>query len=391
MKYSIALVIEQYFDPLAGGVQQSTSKLASVFKNNGNKVIIVSVKGNVKARQLWNSIHVFYTGRDQAKELSVLFHEHNISIVLNQSGFNIKLTQILKSALPQAVVLINTLRFNPLAFIENHEVTIRKYFEEKNISFLYNGATSRLILKYHFYRQNYWYLSLLKMVDTLVLLSASYRKEIYQLSPRAELYDGKVVTIPNLFPFSEFKIPYSGKDKIILYVGRLNISEKRVDILMNLWKKLHPILSDWVFWVIGYGPEEEYMKNFCRKYGLTRVKFFGKDMPDAYYEKSSILHFTSASEGFPNVLVESQRYGCVPVLFNSYSAAKDIIDDGRNGFLIKSFNEVDFFNKTIQLTQNQGMLNKMANESILNSNRFSFENVYKLWERLFNDLVSVRN
>jgi glycosyltransferase involved in cell wall biosynthesis len=391
MKQNIALIIEQEFDPLAGGVQQSTSKLARLFRQKGNGVVIISIGGVEKKSLQWESIPVFYTGSDHSGELARLLVEFKVIIALNQSGFNLRLTRILRKVLPSGTCLINTLRFNPLAFIDNHEVTIRRYFENKKLGFLYNHITGRIILEYHLYRQKFWYIELLKEVDALILLSPGYRREVFRLSPGSRKFEQKLYDIPNLFPISDFQIPAEGKQKVILYVGRLNITEKRVDILMHVWKKLHSELPGWEFWVVGYGPEEAYMKDFCRDHDLGRVRFFGKDKPDSYYEKAAILHFTSASEGFPNVLVESQRYGCVPVLFNSYIAARDIVEDGFNGFLINPFNETRFIEKTFELVNDPEKTRIMGENCIVSSHRFSLENVYLLWEKLFQHLKIARN
>lgn len=46
---------------------------------------------------------------------------------------------------------------------------------------------------------------------------------------------------------------------------------------------------------------------------------------------------TSIYEGFPMTLLECQSFGVVPLLYNSFSAAVDIIDDGINGYLISPY------------------------------------------------------
>ena len=176
------------------------------------------------------------------------------------------------------------------------------------------------------------------------------------------------------------------KENIILYVGRLNIIQKRVDLLLQIWQKLHNKLPDWQFWVVGDGPEKEFMKNFCKENNLTNVKFFGKNKPDEFYKKAKIFHLTSAFEGFGNVLVEAQSYGCVPILFNSYSAALDIVTHNENGILISPFELDDYANATIDLINNSTKLNDLKVNAYTTVDRFSYESTYQKWEGLFKNI-----
>jgi hypothetical protein len=83
---------------------------------------------------------------------------------------------------------------------------------------------------------------------------------------------------------------------------------------MEIWKKLHETLPEWKFWVVGHGDQKGVMERFCLQHKLDRVTFFGKDNPNEYYKKAKLFHMTSAFEGFGNVLIESQSYGCVNIL-----------------------------------------------------------------------------
>lgn len=50
----------------------------------------------------------------------------------------------------------------------------------------------------------------------------------------------------------------------------------------------------------------------------------------------SFLVMTSTSEGFPLVLVEAMAAGCLPIVVDVPYGPADIVDDGRNGFLVPS-------------------------------------------------------
>ncbi len=391
MPYNIALILEQKFDSNAGGVQQSTSKLATIFKENGHHVIIISVFQTERLLDQWDSISVYYTGKEVYKEIKEILFLNKVNIVINQAGYNVSLTKLIRQGLPNKAALINTLRINPLNFVQNYEIYIGEFLKRWGINFMNNKLTKKIILKYHYRKQNREYLNNLSNVDTLVLLSDNFKQEVFQLCPKAKFLQEKITAIPNPFKIANYKYSFNTKQNIILFVGRLTIVQKRVDILMSLWNKLHDDLPDWEFWIVGYGEEEKNMKEFCDKNKLNRIRFFGKDNPEKYYEKAKILHFTSAFEGFGNVLVEAQRYGCVPILFDSYAAAKDIVIDSKSGFLIKPFDENDYIMKTLSIIHDNQLLESLGIGAINNAQRFSYENIYKLWNSLFEELIPLEN
>jgi glycosyltransferase involved in cell wall biosynthesis len=64
--------------------------------------------------------------------------------------------------------------------------------------------------------------------------------------------------------------------------------------------------------------------------GLKRVNFEGYRNPQPFYKRASIFVMTSANEGFPMTLIEAQQNGCVPVVMNSFSALREIIQNNIN-------------------------------------------------------------
>jgi len=381
----IIFFLETYFDPRAGGVQQSTSKMALIFKEKMWDVLIVSVKPGFLEKSVWNNIPVIHIGsaHNLAEEIKSIISKFSPKIIINQSGFNLQLTKILCSLKTDKMTVINTLRFNPMGFIRNHKFLIDLFLENKKLSFLRGRFVYFFILRYHVIRQKLYYKELLKNVDYLVVLSDSYKNEILKLSPASRKHSNKIKTIPNMFTSLDYEIDFSAKNNLIIYVGRLNIMEKRVDLLMNIWKQLHDKLIDWDFAVLGEGPDEGYMRNFCQINQLNKIKFYGKVIPDDMYLRAKIFHFTSSSEGFPNVVIEAQKHGCIPVIFNSFSSASDIIEDGESGFLIHPFDSQSFISTTLNLVTNKE-IDSISKKCIESAKRFSYENISAEWDKLVN-------
>jgi glycosyltransferase involved in cell wall biosynthesis len=95
---------------------------------------------------------------------------------------------------------------------------------------------------------------------------------------------------------------------------------------------------------------------------------------------------TSAFEGFGNVLVEAQSYGCVPIMFNSYSAAEDIVIDDKTGYLIEPFSIKDYVKQTIELTRDENKLKTLSLKAMVHSKNFSYEKTYEKWKNVFDKL-----
>lgn len=103
-------------------------------------------------------------------------------------------------------------------------------------------------------------------------------------------------------------------------------------------------------------------------------------------QKARVFFMTSRSEGFPITLIEAKQEGVVPLAFNTFPIAKNIIHTGEDGFLIPEGNIQQYVDKAKWLMKNPISTKKMAEEGWKDAMRFSKENVSKEWMRLFLEL-----
>ena len=73
----------------------------------------------------------------------------------------------------------------------------------------------------------------------------------------------------------------------------------------------------------------------------------------------------------------------MPVLFNTYAAAEDIVTQNENGILVKPLNVEGYVKQTMLLINNPSNLNKLATNAYENVLRFSYEETYKKWDAVF--------
>lgn len=193
----------------------------------------------------------------------------------------------------------------------------------------------------------------------------------------------KLCAIPN--PAEKSAETVAEKQNEILYVGRMTLSEKRVDLLLKVWAAVQNEFPEWRLTLVGGGRDEEKIREMSEKLKLNRISFEGFQKPEKYYARASIFCLTSAFEGFGLVLAEASAYGCVPVAFDSYLSAKDVIQSGENGFLIKAFDTNCYAEALRELMKNPPLRNRLSEAARVNADRFAPEKIVSRWEKLFKE------
>lgn len=94
---------------------------------------------------------------------------------------------------------------------------------------------------------------------------------------------------------------------------------------------------------------------------------------------------TSTFEGFGLVLVESMLFGCIPILFNSFASASDIINSGKNGFLIPPFHVKEYTNKLLNLMESPELIKEINNNVIHSIEKFNLDLIGEQWINLLNE------
>ncbi|MCY2926561.1 MAG: glycosyltransferase [Planctomycetota bacterium] len=121
---------------------------------------------------------------------------------------------------------------------------------------------------------------------------------------------------------------------VVALVGNLR-QVKNVDMFLRLAGRLAKAGPDAQFVIAGEGKEELRLKALCHSMGLdARVRFIGfcQDVP-SLMGACDVVALTSFSEGLPNVLIEAAMMG-VPSVSTDNGGARDVIDDGRTGYVV---------------------------------------------------------
>ena len=150
----------------------------------------------------------------------------------------------------------------------------------------------------------------------------------------------KCLYIPN----SIDKLPSkcsSLKNKRFISVGRLSPEKGFLDLL-KIYKRVLKKHNDWHLDIVGDGRErkilEDYILDNNLSSNITLHGFQGEDYINRLLDKSSIYLMTSYTESFGIVLIEAMSHGVPCIAFDSAEGAREIINSGKNGYLIKNRN-----------------------------------------------------
>ncbi len=385
---NILFIASFRISPDSGGVQRVTETLARELKERGYNVYYLSLSKGEEEQikgidQYYLPLENNYNNIENSNYLKNLVKDKNLSIIINQIGFSLDALRFIRGNL--RTIKIFSVHHNCLKCLNDQYRNI--YFstlKDKGIDKVFNNKISWYFLKkIHKYRFGKVIKETLNLSDKIVLLS---NKFIPELGFYYKGFDkNKVIGIANPNPFNKVSIDLQKKENRIIFIGRLEFVQKRVEKLIEIWERIHINFPNWEFDIVGDGSKRELIETSVKKKGLTRIHFYGFQNPKPFLEKAKISLLTSDFEGFGLVLVEAQSFGVVPIAFNCFSAITDIIDNNADGIIIENFSIDLFISNLTSLMNNQKKLEDMAISSLRNTFKFDISNISNKWIELFEE------
>ena len=184
----------------------------------------------------------------------------------------------------------------------------------------------------------------------------------------------------------------SSDGRRVIAVGRLDY-QKGFDRLIDAWALVRKDgrFAGWRLDIFGQGEWKEMLQRKIRTLGVGESARLNAPVKDiaAEYAESSMLVMSSHYEGFPMVMVEAMSAGLPVVTFDYKCGPKDIIDDGRNGLLVKEGDIRGLADAMMSLMASPATLRRMSAEAKKVTERFSEEKVMGMWVRLYEGVVKV--
>ncbi len=223
------------------------------------------------------------------------------------------------------------------------------------------------------------YNKLLKKCDGIISISEFVKKTVIE---NTKIPQDKVRVIYNGVECKNQSITYNGRLNTpirIIYVGRL-IEKKGVQVLLKAVASLKNEISCTVQ-IVGDGPYRTELEILCKELHIEdNITFYGNQSNiQDWLEKADIfVHPAIWQEGFGITIAEALSYGKICIASHR-GAIPEIIEDGKNGFLVEADNP-DALAKKISYVCNimttEQRLNIQYN-SIIRAKKFSIEKLMK--------------
>jgi len=195
----------------------------------------------------------------------------------------------------------------------------------------------------------------------------------------------KIVVQPNFIDFQPLNAAVPPGNYAV-YLGRLS-KEKGLLTLLEAFKEL----PDLPLKVLGEGPMEEELIEFARLHQMNNVSFEGfidGEMKKEILKKALFLIFPSECyESFGYTIIESFACG-VPVVASDIGGARELVTEGRTGFLFKAGCPKDLHEKILHLTANRQLLLDMKELALERAkSQYTLETGFQELFRLFQQLT----
>lgn len=379
---TIAFLYDSPLRPEAGGTERATKLVMDELACRGYRTI-----GLIHATRK-NPDEYYHNGVKIS--LKEFLADNNVDIVVNQIAFHYWLLEsFLRNGgsewQKRGGKIISFMHLDPTPAPKKK---LKRYFDDwKQKSVI--GKIKRmgfiLCLPWFYHKVDSEYKASLRYLyhnsDNYVLMSPTF-SGIFRKLTRLKDY-GKLAYITNMLTFPEIEEPsiLEAKDKSILIVARLDDEQKNISFMIDVWHKIENH-HGYTLHILGRGDDEMLLKNKAN--GVEDIVFEGQKSPLVFYRKSRIFMMASPREGWGLTLTESLQNGVVPVVLNTSTVFKDIIENKSNGFLADT--KSNFIEYVKLLMTNDEVRDKMAINGLNSAKKFSKQTVGDNWENLIKEL-----
>lgn len=219
----------------------------------------------------------------------------------------------------------------------------------------------------------------LKKLDRFVVLSYEDMEKWHELLNLSVIYN----------PLENFPEKVSDcTSQSVVSAGRF-VRQKGFDMLIKSWKTVSEKHPDWTLTIYGSG-DKRWFREEAERLGIAGCCNFEEAVSDLNdrFAQSSIFAFSSRFEGFGMVITEAMSCGLPPVAFACPCGPKDIITDGRDGFLVETGEIKALAEKICRLIEDETLRKEMGKAARIRSERFRIDTIAQEWDALFRSLVS---
>lgn len=238
-------------------------------------------------------------------------------------------------------------------------------------------------------------------VDALVVLTEKQKRDIVDRFGHAE----KIFVIPNYYESGPPKITgirslavnvkqRAGAKKErdmskVVVISRFS-GVKNIDHTIRAFKDVVKAIPNAKLEIWGQGDKKEAYLDLIKELGLgdnVKVKGYTQH-PENVYRSAALSLVTSKAEGFSLSVMESMVNDTPVVSYDIRYGPSDMIEDGKNGFLIEKGDIETLSQKIIHMLQNPGTARKMGEAAGRTMDKkFGIDSYQKKWFSLVDHLL----
>lgn len=306
------------------------------------------------------------------------FFKKTVVYLKKQRIFKKKLTETLMELHPDITVSLLRREINFLTSIKDGSKKVGEIHINKEHYRNFEGKNTNIIKQLF---SQWWMGNLIKnlsQLDKFIVLTETDRKSWKGLKD--------VSVIPNPLPiFPNVTSPLTNKQ--VIAVGR-HAYEKGFEMLIDSWEKVHKKYPEWMLKIYGI----DIIKN------LTPI-IQDKDLQDSIiptdstphiyqaYQESSLYVCSSRFEGFGMTLIEAMSCGLPCVSFDCPHGPRNIITDGKNGYLVEPENIESLAEHICHLIEHEELRKEMGKAARKRAEDFREDKIMQQWVDLFENIT----
>lgn len=195
---------------------------------------------------------------------------------------------------------------------------------------------------------------------------------VYQTLVERGISEEKVFWIPPTVDLERYQPAVALPEKFtVCFVGAFHL-RKGIQYLLPAWESIRAEMPDARLLMHG-GPTSRYIKRLLAVYeNRTDILWQGGGLAAPTYRESSVCVVPSIEDGFCYVVLEALASG-LPVIVTEHVGAKDLIEDGVNGFVVPIRDSAAIAERLRWLYQNPGKLKRMGQAARSTAEKYSYE------------------